>query len=122
MSAWLVTDESLTKTRNSLIAHLGFDPKKADKMVKGWAKLNRYALMCRYGDTHKAFKFTDTEAINSPVQTHKSLACLAYQCSEGEPEKDMPMEWFSLIGVRTAVENKFKINDCSQEYNDAKWD
>lgn len=122
MSAWLVSDDSLTLTRNSIVAHLGLTKDKATKLVKGWAKLNRYALMCRYGDKHKAFHFTDNEDVRSPVQTLKSLQCLAYQASEGFPEKDMPVEWFTLRGVCEQMKSQHKLDESSPEYDKAEWD
>ena len=122
MSAWLVSDESLTLTRNSIVAHLGITQEKATKMVRGWAKLNRYALRCRYGDKNRAFYFTHHEDIRSPVQTFKSLECLRYQCSEGTPEKDMPIEWFALRGVCEQMKSQHKIDERSREYESAEWD
>jgi hypothetical protein len=122
MSAWLVTDESLTITRNSIVEHLGIPTEKATKLVKSWAKLNRYALGCRYGDKHTAFKLTDTMEVRTPIQTFKSLGCLSYQCNEGIPERDMPVEWFTLKGVIHCIENRYNVSHNSTEYGKAKWE
>ncbi len=125
MSVVLVSDESLTRTRNSLIHHLKFSSTAADSAVIGWASLNRYVITLCGGDTYSDFKFTDTNEVNSSGQMLKSLRYLQWQCNDEYHQrsirKNMHKEWFSILGVALIVKNKFKIDEDSQIYIDATW-
>lgn len=121
MSAWIVDSEVLTIIRNTIINLLNITDKEANKLVKSWAKLNRYAITARYGTKSSGFFFTNTTEITTPVQLYKYLQCLQYQCNEGTPEKDLTIPWFTLAGVLTQVQQRFSVNEESHEYRKAAW-
>jgi hypothetical protein len=130
MSAWLLGRETMTMIRNKLVKSLMDDKRlpeadavaEATKQVMKWNRMNRYAILCRYGDKNIAVrlhKYTGDEDVCSDVQMFKSLQCLHYQCSEGDTETKHRKAWNEL----ERLTGKFAeaVASTHPDYNKAEW-
>lgn len=138
MSAFIVDDAILNQIRNKLIANdvLGnrfrsvpatyeFITKEMTNLVNKWAKMNRYAIKCRYGDVVKPSRFAslpvsqNLKDIISDVQFFKHLQCLQYQCSEGDTEKRHRKSWKLLEDQMSNIAQRIVSN--LSDYADVQW-
>jgi len=118
MSAWLVSNETISKIANTTMK----DVKNAELFAKDLHKMNVNALMDRYHDDYtemlSAFKYIPTVIFADKYQYHKSLSCFLYQCSEGNvPE-------MALFKKVEEVQRKlaYDIVTKTSEWDEAKWE
>jgi hypothetical protein len=131
MSAWLLGSDTMTLIRNKLVKTLMDDKRlpeadavaEATKQTMKWNKMNRYAILCRYGEGNnkpvKLGAFDGTDDVCSNVQMFKSLQCLHYQCSEGDTETKHRKSWKEL--ERWTGYFAEAVASTHPDYNKAEW-
>ena len=98
MSAWHLPTIHMTIVRDGLVQHDIMDKEKADKFILGLAKMNKYALKCRYGDNVKVTKVHPHMCYNVTKESLLSmLQCVRYQCAEGDTDTKYPTLWNQLM-------------------------
>jgi hypothetical protein len=111
MSSWHLPTIHLTIVRDGLVQHEIMSKENADKFIIRIAKMNTYAIKCRYGDKVKVTKVHPTMCYNiTQPALVKMLQCIQYQCSEGDVDIKHKTTWNML---------KTTIGDvCASMYNE----
>lgn len=134
MSAYLVSNEIMQRACEAvLIAEdkswdrsLAFDAEKVSLLGHELFAMNDRALIARYGDdpaeitfVGKSFRADTTRYFSETmVQRYKALACLTYQCSEGDVPKE---ELFGRCETALMALSQ-RIVEASPLYENAPWD
>jgi len=95
MSAYLVTNQTISKLANQIMSDEEQEAGDIDKLFQGTARelaerlynLNVYSLLERYdlrADIRDGFFYDSTAKFDSEEQYYMSLRCFTYQSCEGE--------------------------------------
>lgn len=97
MSSWHLPTLHMTIVRDGLVQHEIMDKEAADKFIVRMAKMNTYALRCRYGQRNKVTKVHPAMCYNitKPCLINM-LLCVQYQCSEGDTDTKHKTSWNML--------------------------
>ena len=118
MSAWLVSNETISK-----IANTRMDTEEgAKKFAEDLHRMNVSSLMQRYADDYTEmltpFKYIPRIIFDNNYQYHKSLSCFLYQCSEGNvPDTAL---FHTVEKIETELADT--IVTKSSEWEEAKWE
>jgi hypothetical protein len=97
MSAWHLPTIHMTIVRDGIVQHEVMSKEDADKFIERLAKMNVYALLCRYGNRLKATKVHPAMCYNITKKALiKMLQCIRYQCSEGDTDRKHKTAWNML--------------------------
>lgn len=132
MSAWIVSNTSLLRIRAYLLRECSQDGLQRsygivgvtglNQFINDLARMNRYAIWCRYEEKVRMPKLNFDKVVESPTiyQMVKHLHCLSYQCSEGDTETVHKDTWERLHKITQELESNIVYN--LPEYKAAAWD
>lgn len=132
MSAWIISNASLLKIRAYILTELSEAGLKerldvtgvdgVNQFIKDLARMNRYAIWCRYEEKVRMPTLDFRKAIPAPGmhQMLKHLHCLRYQCSEGDTEDVHKATWDRLETLVRELEAS--VIHGSPEYEAAAWE
>ena len=118
MSVFLVTNETINRVVSAMLAE-NEACEDGDKLGAELLRMNHEALAARYGDSVPSdvtFRYRHESYMKH--NRLKAMACLHYQCSEGDvPDCDLYQR------LEKAIDDlAYDIATSTQEYNDAPWD
>jgi hypothetical protein len=99
MSSWHLPTLHMTIVRDGIVQHKVMTKEEADKFIERLAKMNAYALKCRYGygERVKATKVHSAMCYNITMPALiKMLQCVRYQCYEGDTDTKHKTTWNML--------------------------
>lgn len=134
MSAWICGEEHFARLANGIKRHgdyVRFFRKEANteeallKFINKLIKANHYAVNYRYNEKNRGYRLTAKDLakyehiVDSEAQLLKLIACLSYQCSEGDTDIKFkkPLALLKEIEYTLAVE----IATGTPEYGAATW-
>lgn len=114
MSSWHLPTIHMTIVRDGIVQHEIMSKEDADKFIERLAKMNVYALMCRYGGRMKATKVHPAMCYNiTKPALVKMMHCVQYQCNEGDTPTKHKTTWNMLkSAIGTICEQIYHETYC----------